>query len=304
MNLASFFSTEFERAILGRYYPGRPIEIRDNNSQNSRYTAIHERAHERLTQATSLGVVAWLCGTIWNYGTNEPEARACKRYVDRYINKCATFHEGFASTIEFLKSMEELQFALPHSFIQFPFLTIPSESYQLARETLMKLSADIADSMDLSGTAIEPQRMPLLLNAIPIAIMSPALSDDFIDGALGRKPHSLSELSGVTVRSRAIARADKGIIARAISRAIRDFPGDATLYRVSSDAARAICAAVGLTYQEPPTLDAQLAEYTPRLRSSSEFIRLDSLTEIQRRHIILSYFPQVAAGISVGFSER
>lgn len=86
-------------------------------------------AHATITEGSTLGVVALMCGLTQIYGSDGVEPSLSKRYLDLFIPKCWEVQEGVATAVATFQSIyqgsigvaslsrEEIVFAVDPSYL-------------------------------------------------------------------------------------------------------------------------------------------------------------------------------------------
>jgi hypothetical protein len=266
----SFSFHRFHEAISGRFLPGKPIEFHRVDEGTGTDIYIHERAHESLVHFTSLGVLAFECGTIVNYGVNHPEFARSKQFLDCYIETCAWCQEGAATSLELLsKYGPPFLASLDDSAPDWQQKLLPSYA-RAVRKLMATVRKVLARMKELAGeqrlTPAIAQMEGRLLNLHPlnpddrklisavihgvaVAVMSPPLNP--FPTAAETIKHALLKLETIVPRYDDIAKIEVSPVAAAINSLIASQPFEQEVGKLVSPIAAAFSSAAKLDYSPP-----------------------------------------------------
>jgi len=157
--------------LQGFFKPGTPLAISmDQGNKTAQSTYLHEATHNCVTQGSSLGTVANLCGLVNIYDKDRIVRERANKYIRSYCNKSFWVQEGAATAAELLFS-KNVELKRPRSYL-------------LASEEILSIAIPICQRFKWENQSLYDVALQSIIQGIAMACLNPVIDDKYITAAL------------------------------------------------------------------------------------------------------------------------
>lgn len=291
----------FALAAFGEYRPGAPLDLRAAAPPDmTRLFLFHEDVHAALTEETSIGRAAILCGLIDLYSEDAGGAdrRAAREFLRSVVNRCCWIHEGVATACMIVECQTAKRLGI---FLDKEISLAPS--YAHAAAEAMTKAVPLAQVLaERFSTSIDSALHAVLLG-LGIAAMSPPMSHAQFGEAVRNHPNAATILRTVWPRHKRIHVAPMSSLVAALN-GPQSPPENVGVRSWAQWIARVLCEATCLPMSSPIATSELIRQHVPQLSKfvENEFAtaRKPVLADIGGYETAPVYRPLNAGGEEVG----